>query len=193
MTFYEFPIILSILSRRLNAFIAMLRIVLRSSFLGDEKTQDAVVRNFEIIGEAARNIERYHSAFAESHPEVPWVFMYAMRNRIAHGYFKVDFELVWKTIHEDLPELHELVRKLFFSLILTFNAESMNSPHFQFLETEWPMLLEAAVKAEAMANTDARTSCFYARRTLEMAVAWLYKYDPALKLPYQDHLSALIH
>ncbi|MCK9397118.1 MAG: DEAD/DEAH box helicase family protein [Methylobacter sp.] len=69
----------------------------------------------------------------------------------------------------------------------------MTSAHFQFLETEWPMLLEAAVKAEVMANTDARTSCFYARRTLEMAVAWLYKYDPALKLPYQDHLSALIH
>jgi type I restriction enzyme R subunit len=69
----------------------------------------------------------------------------------------------------------------------------MTSPHFQFLETEWPLLLEAAIKAEAMANTDARTACFYARRTLEMAVAWLYKYDPALRLPYQDHLSALIH
>ena len=69
----------------------------------------------------------------------------------------------------------------------------MTSPHFQFLETEWPQLLEAAIKAEAMANTDARTACFYTRRTLEMAVAWLYKYDPALKLPYQDHLSALIH
>ncbi len=81
-------------------------------FLDDEKTQDAVVRNFEIIGEAARNIERYHQVYAESHPEVPWTFMYAMRNRISHGYFKVDFELVWKTIHEDLPELHELVRQL---------------------------------------------------------------------------------
>ncbi|MGZ4964075.1 MAG: DUF4145 domain-containing protein, partial [Limisphaerales bacterium] len=69
----------------------------------------------------------------------------------------------------------------------------MTSHHFQFLETEWPMLLEVAVKAEAMANIDARTACFYARRTLELAVAWLYKYDPALKLPYQDHLSALIH
>ena len=69
----------------------------------------------------------------------------------------------------------------------------MTSPHFQFLETEWPMLLEAAKKAEAMANTDARTACFYARRTLEMAVAWLYKYDTTLKLPYHDHLSALIH
>jgi uncharacterized protein with HEPN domain len=81
-------------------------------FLDDEKTQDAVVRNFEIIGEASRNIERYHSVYAESHPEVPWTFMYAMRNRIAHGYFKVDFELVWKTIHEDLPELHEQVCQL---------------------------------------------------------------------------------
>ncbi|SJM95733.1 conserved hypothetical protein [Crenothrix polyspora] len=38
--------------------------------------------------------------------------MYAMRNRIAHGYFKVDFELVWKTIHEDLPELHQLISQL---------------------------------------------------------------------------------
>ena len=74
-----------------------------ADFLDDKKTQDAVVRNFEVIGEAARNIEQYHSAFAESHSEVPWAFMYAMRNRIAHGYFKVDFELVWKTIHEDLP------------------------------------------------------------------------------------------
>jgi uncharacterized protein with HEPN domain len=84
-------------------------------FLDDEKTQDAVVRNFEIIGEAARNIERYHSAYAQSHPEIPWIFMYAMRNRIAHGYFKVDFELVWKTIHADLPELHEQVRQLLTS------------------------------------------------------------------------------
>lgn len=38
--------------------------------------------------------------------------MYTMRNRIAHGYFKVDFELVWKTIHADLPELHKQVRQL---------------------------------------------------------------------------------
>lgn len=69
----------------------------------------------------------------------------------------------------------------------------MTSQHFQFLEAEWPLLFEAAIKAESMANTDARTSCFYARRTLEMAVAWLYKHDHALRLPYQDHLSALIH
>ena len=65
--------------------------------------------------------------------------------------------------------------------------------NFAFLQPEWSLLYEATIKAEGMANTDARASCFYARRALELAVAWLYKYDPALKLPYQDHLSALIH
>jgi len=85
-------------------------------FLQDRKTQDAVVRNFEVIGEASRNIERYHDAFAELHPEVPWSVMYAMRNRVAHGYFKVDFELIWKTIHEDLPVLHDQLTQLLSSM-----------------------------------------------------------------------------
>lgn len=81
-------------------------------FLEDEKTQDAVVRNFEIIGEAAHNIERYHSTYAEDNPDVPWSLMYAMRNRVSHGYFKVDFELLWQTIQQDLPLLHQQVRLL---------------------------------------------------------------------------------
>jgi type I restriction enzyme R subunit len=58
---------------------------------------------------------------------------------------------------------------------------------------EWAFLFESASKAEELANTDARASCFYARRTLELSVAWLYKHDKSLKLPYQDNLSALIH
>ena len=65
--------------------------------------------------------------------------------------------------------------------------------NFAFLKSEWSSLYGAAIKAEAMANTDARTSCFYARRTLELAVDWLYKHDKSLRLPYQDHLNALIH
>ena len=65
--------------------------------------------------------------------------------------------------------------------------------NFAFLQSEWPLLFEAATKAEGMTNTDARASCFYARRTLEMAVDWLYKHDRAFRLPYQDQLSALIH
>lgn len=65
--------------------------------------------------------------------------------------------------------------------------------NFAFLQTEWPLLHEAAVKAEGMVNTDARAACFYARRTLEIAVTWLYKHDKSLRMPYQDQLSALIH
>jgi len=65
--------------------------------------------------------------------------------------------------------------------------------NFAFLKSEWPDLHEAAGKAEALAYPDARTACFHARRALELAVHWLYKHDGALKLPYQDNLSALIH
>ena len=82
------------------------------SFLSDEKTQDAVVRNFEILGEAANNIEKYHVAFAQAHSDVPWALMYTMRNRVSHGYFRVDYELVWNTIQGDLPELRTQVATL---------------------------------------------------------------------------------
>ncbi len=68
----------------------------------------------------------------------------------------------------------------------------MNS-NFNFLAAEWPELQEPASKAELLAYSDPRTACFYARRTLELAVAWLYKHDASLRLPYQDNLSALIH
>lgn len=86
------------------------------AFLEDHKTQDAVVRNFEIIGEASRNIERHHSAYADDHPEVPWLLMVTLRNRVAHGYFTVNFELLWKTIHTDLPDLHQTVSGLLDSM-----------------------------------------------------------------------------
>jgi type I restriction enzyme R subunit len=65
--------------------------------------------------------------------------------------------------------------------------------NFDFLLAEWPLVHESAARAESMAHTDARAACFYARRTLELAVAWLYKHDRGLRLPYQDNLSALIH
>ncbi len=64
---------------------------------------------------------------------------------------------------------------------------------FIFLQREWASVFEAASKAEAAVHADPRTACFYARRSLELAVSWAYKHDAALKLPYQDNLSALIH
>jgi uncharacterized protein with HEPN domain len=81
-------------------------------FLNTQLVQDAVIRNFEIIGEASNNIEKHYPNFATAHPELPLSFAYQMRNAIAHGYFKVDFEIVWRTIHRDLPGLHRRVSEL---------------------------------------------------------------------------------
>ena len=64
---------------------------------------------------------------------------------------------------------------------------------FVFLQHEWPAVFDSAERAEAFVHADPRTACFYARRTLELAVNWSYKHDAVLQLPYQDNLSALIH
>ena len=64
---------------------------------------------------------------------------------------------------------------------------------FAFLQGEWAAVFEFAARAETAVHADPRTSCFYARRALELAVSWAYKHDASLRLPYQDNLSALIH
>lgn len=65
--------------------------------------------------------------------------------------------------------------------------------NFTFLNTSWPDLFETACEAEQHVNSAPRTSCFYARRSLERAVKWLYANDSTLKQPYADNLAALIH
>ncbi|MDE2082409.1 MAG: DUF86 domain-containing protein [Burkholderiales bacterium] len=79
------------------------------AFLGSELVQDAVIRNVEIIGEASNNIQRVSPEFAAQHEDIPWLVLYTMRNRVAHGYDKVDLEVVWKTIGRDLPGLRKQV------------------------------------------------------------------------------------
>jgi type I restriction enzyme, R subunit len=65
--------------------------------------------------------------------------------------------------------------------------------NFKFLKVEWAELYESAAKVESLARTDARAACFYARRTMELAVEWLYQNDSSLKRPYDNNLSALIY
>lgn len=81
-------------------------------FVEDERTQDAVIRNIEIIGEASHWIETGFPDFVAAHPELPVSSAYQMRNAVAHGYFEVDLEIVWKTVKGDLPALAALIRKL---------------------------------------------------------------------------------
>lgn len=80
------------------------------TFLENRLVQDAVIRNVEIIGEASNNIEKHFPAFVGKHPELPLSSAYQMRNAVAHGYFKVDFEIIWKTIHNELPTLRAQVQ-----------------------------------------------------------------------------------
>lgn len=82
----------------------------KMGFLANKLVQDAVVRNFEIIGEVSNNIEKRFPEFVAKNPELPLTSAYQMRNAVAHGYFKVDCEMIWNTIHRDLPDLHALVR-----------------------------------------------------------------------------------
>ena len=74
----------------------------RETFLGDQKTADAVVRNLEIIGEAASRIPETTQS---QHVAVEWRKIVGLRNRIVHEYFGVDLEIVWEIIQKDLTDL----------------------------------------------------------------------------------------
>lgn len=77
----------------------------KAEFLADKRTQQAVVMSLIIIGEASTKIMDHYPTFIEKHANVPWRNMRGMRNRIAHGYFEINFEVVWETVYSALPEL----------------------------------------------------------------------------------------
>lgn len=77
----------------------------KEDFLEDKRTQQAVIMSLIIVGEAATKIMDNHIEFAEEHPEVPWRSMRNMRNRMAHGYFEINLDVVWDTVQDWLPEL----------------------------------------------------------------------------------------
>jgi len=71
-------------------------------FLKDSKTQDAVIRNLEIIGEATKNLSREIRA---AHPDIPWRAMAGVRDRLIHDYFGVNLDIVWQIVTVELPEV----------------------------------------------------------------------------------------
>ena len=78
-------------------------------FRKDEKTVDAVVRNLEIIGEAAKNIP---PKLRKQYKEIPWTKIISMRNKITHEYFGIDHSILWKTVEEDIPTLKKKISKI---------------------------------------------------------------------------------
>ena len=84
----------------------------KEGFLADKRTQQAVIMSLIVIGEAATKVMDRYVEFADEHPEVPWRSMRGMRNRIAHGYFDINLDVVWDTMQTALPGLLERLRAL---------------------------------------------------------------------------------
>ncbi len=78
----------------------------KDEFAVDEKTQFAVIRGLEIIGEAAKKIPRESQ---EEYPKVPWKELAGMRDKLIHAYFGVNIEIVWITVKKDLPEIKKFL------------------------------------------------------------------------------------
>jgi len=86
--------------------------LVKADFLQDKKTQQAVILNIVIIGEAASKLVSECPDFIDRHPEIPWRQMRGMRNRMAHGYFEINLDVVWDTVQTALPELERQIRSL---------------------------------------------------------------------------------
>jgi uncharacterized protein with HEPN domain len=78
----------------------------RDAFFADPKTQDAVIRNIEIIGQATKNLS---STVKESHPDVPWKKIAGMRDKMIHEYFGVSLRMVWEAVEHDIPAFRKQV------------------------------------------------------------------------------------
>ena len=77
----------------------------QADFEHDKRTQQAVVMSLIVLGEAATKVMDQHPAFAAENSRIPWRSMRGMRNRIAHGYFDINLEVVWDTVQTALPAL----------------------------------------------------------------------------------------
>jgi uncharacterized protein with HEPN domain len=90
----------------------MSRESLRIAYYLQHIVQDAVIRNFEIIGEASNSILKSNEGFIEQHPDLPLRFAYDMRNQLSHGYFSTDLNIVWRTATRNIPALGEKIKLL---------------------------------------------------------------------------------
>jgi uncharacterized protein with HEPN domain len=80
-----------------------------NSWKKDRKTIDAIIRNLEIIGEAAAHIPE---DIQKQYPDIPWHQMKGIRNMLIHEYFGVDIDVLWRTVQDDLPILHKEIQKI---------------------------------------------------------------------------------
>jgi len=84
----------------------------KEDFLADKRTQQAVILNIVVIGEAATKLADEYPEFVARYPEVQWKSMRGMRNRMAHGYFDINLDIVWDTIKQSIPVLAQQIKKI---------------------------------------------------------------------------------
>ncbi|MCB1053354.1 MAG: DUF86 domain-containing protein [Acidobacteria bacterium] len=105
MTEHRLPDYLDHIQQAATDACAFVQGMVKEKFLEDKRTQQAVIMSFIIIGEAVTKVMDGYPEFVSSHEQVPWRSMRGMRNRIAHGYFDINLDLVWDTVQIALPEL----------------------------------------------------------------------------------------
>jgi uncharacterized protein with HEPN domain len=81
----------------------------REVFFQDPRTQDAVIRNIDVIAEAVRGVTE---STRLAHPEIPWSKISGTRDRVIHGYFRVDLDIVWDIVNHELPRLRHQIAEL---------------------------------------------------------------------------------
>jgi uncharacterized protein with HEPN domain len=84
------------------------------TYLKDHKTQDAVIRNLEVIGEATKSLS---DTLLSQHPGIPWRDMAGTRDRLMHHYFGVNQEIIWQIIEQDLPALKSQIEQVIHDLL----------------------------------------------------------------------------
>ena len=83
--------------------------VSHEEFFSSRLLQDGVIRQLEVMGEAARNLSE---DLRNEHPEIPWRQMVGLRNRMIHAYFNVDLQIIWEIVQGDIPDLLQKMKQI---------------------------------------------------------------------------------
>lgn len=105
----DYKLYLSDIKESIQQIETYMRGVSEEDFKKNKQLQDAVIRRFEIIGEASRNIPR---ALKEKNKHVPWINMAQFRDLMAHGYFEVTLNTIWRAVKDNLPKIKEALNKV---------------------------------------------------------------------------------
>lgn len=109
MSAYRLPDYLDHMQQAATDACSFVEGLVKEDFLEDKRTQQAVIMSLIIIGEAATKVMDGYPVFTQTHVQVPWRSMRGMRNRIAHGYFDINLDVVWDTVQTALPDLLALL------------------------------------------------------------------------------------